>query len=249
MPGTTGPNLGLVWGWAPHEDGWGVGGFNPAMALLDAIVQLAVISQTATPPGSPSNGERYIVGASPTGAWSGQANTIAVYLTIGTAGWVFLTPKLGWRAWNAATADYIRFDGTAWLPEPVAQPMRGISFSRDPAELPGSDQSIFTHRFAFPFTIPADFADYGGASTTFGGSVVATADVVFRVQKALAASPLTFAAAGTITIGAGSIDISDLDSAGLAIAFAKKDSIRILAPTTPDAAFKGAFGTIIGRQA
>lgn len=117
MPGSTGPNLGLVWGYSPHEDGWGVGSYNPGFALLDSLVQLAVIDTLVTPPGSPANGDRYIVGASATGAWSGQDGKIAVYLTIGTPGWTFFTPKEGWRAFDIATLAYTHFDGANWISE------------------------------------------------------------------------------------------------------------------------------------
>ena len=47
---------------------------NEAIRALDAIVQLAVLDRDLTaPPGSPADGARYIVGTSPTGAWSGHA--------------------------------------------------------------------------------------------------------------------------------------------------------------------------------
>jgi hypothetical protein len=52
---------------------------NEALRALDAIVQLAVKDRdlTVAPP-SPSEGDRYIVAASPTGIWSGHATGIAV---------------------------------------------------------------------------------------------------------------------------------------------------------------------------
>lgn len=46
-----------------------------------------------TPPGSPTNGALYIVGPSPTGAWSGKAGKLALFIT-GT-GWVFGDPDDG----------------------------------------------------------------------------------------------------------------------------------------------------------
>ena len=52
------------------------------------IMQTGVVSVSLnTPPGSPAQGDTYIVGASPTGAWAGRANCIAGYF--GT-GWVFV---------------------------------------------------------------------------------------------------------------------------------------------------------------
>jgi hypothetical protein len=52
------------------------------------ILQTGVISVALnTPPGSPAQGDTYILGASPTGAWTGRANCLAGYF--GTA-WVFV---------------------------------------------------------------------------------------------------------------------------------------------------------------
>jgi hypothetical protein len=112
MPGTAGPNLGLVFGYSAHDNGWGLGSYNPAMEILDGIIFLSVTSAIiATPPGSPTAGDRYIVGPSPTGAWTGHAKDLAIYRA---SAWHFFTPKLGWQAWNVATSSYYRYDGSAW---------------------------------------------------------------------------------------------------------------------------------------
>ena len=66
---------------------------NEALRALDAIVQLAVSDKDlATPPGSPGDGACYIVAASPTGAWSGQAGKIAAYQD---GAWAFYEPARG----------------------------------------------------------------------------------------------------------------------------------------------------------
>ena len=127
MPGSTGPHLGLVWGYSPGENGWGVGGFNPNFARLDALTQLSVAEVLSTPPGTPANGDTYIVGASPTGAWAGHDDDVAVWYTIGTPAWLFLPPAEGHRAYNAATETYWTYDGSAWVEElPVAGPASAI---------------------------------------------------------------------------------------------------------------------------
>lgn len=112
MPGAAGPNLGLVTGYAAHESGWGLGAFNPGFDLLDATVFLRVLYLSNAPPGSPANGDRYIVGTSPTGAWATHANTIAVYRS---SAWVFYIPKAGWRAFDNTLKLYLRWSGTAWV--------------------------------------------------------------------------------------------------------------------------------------
>lgn len=86
---------------------------NEAVAYLDAHVHLAVINRTtATPPGSPTTGDRYLIAASPTGAWTGQAGSVAFYLN---GAWKFSTPKEGWWLWDAATDKMFRYTGAAWL--------------------------------------------------------------------------------------------------------------------------------------
>lgn len=99
---------------------------NSLRALLravDALVQASVLSLViATPPGSPSNGDAYVVAASPTGAWAGQAGNIAVWSTqVATAdtntkvpAWEFHAPKAGWMVFNAADKSFYVYDGTAW---------------------------------------------------------------------------------------------------------------------------------------
>lgn len=56
-------------------------GLNESINVIDALLQVAAVSVGEnTPPGSPAAGARYIVGTSPTGAWSGQANKLARWL-------------------------------------------------------------------------------------------------------------------------------------------------------------------------
>ena len=53
---------------------------NDALNDLDFMAQLSALDHTlATPPGSPSTGDTYIIAASPTGAWTGFANAVAGY--------------------------------------------------------------------------------------------------------------------------------------------------------------------------
>jgi len=86
--------------------------FNEAMFKLDAATQLAVIDRGLnTPPGSPAEGDRYIVASGATGDWTGAEDLIAVYQN---AGWVFLTPRNGWKAFVLDEAIDIRYNGSAW---------------------------------------------------------------------------------------------------------------------------------------
>jgi hypothetical protein len=65
----------------------------------------------ATPPGSPADGDCYLVAASPTGAWTGKAAKIAFY--VNTA-WVFITVIEGFTAWVNDENVLVGYDGAAW---------------------------------------------------------------------------------------------------------------------------------------
>jgi hypothetical protein len=85
---------------------------NEALRALDALVQLAVVDRDlAEPPSTPAEGARYIVAASPSGAWNGHANDIAAYQD---GAWAFYTPQEGWIAWLGDENSAVVFDGSAW---------------------------------------------------------------------------------------------------------------------------------------
>ena len=73
---------------------------NEAIELLDALSQLTLKAvDQQTPPTSPSEGDRWGVGATPTGDWAGQPNMIATWRG---GGWLFIQPDDGWLAWVLA---------------------------------------------------------------------------------------------------------------------------------------------------
>jgi hypothetical protein len=93
------------------------------LRAFDQLVQGTVkaVNQN-TPPGSPANGDAYVVGSAPTGAWAGQAGKVAVYSTeIATTdtntkvpAWEFHTPKAGWIFFSEADGDFALYTGAAW---------------------------------------------------------------------------------------------------------------------------------------
>jgi hypothetical protein len=85
---------------------------NEALRALDAIVQLSVLDRDLTaPPGSPDEGDRYIVGASATGAWDVHDDEIAAWQD---GVWTFYTPNEGWRAWVEDESELVVWTGAAW---------------------------------------------------------------------------------------------------------------------------------------
>jgi hypothetical protein len=97
---------------------------NEAILLLQ-LMQVGVISSGSnTAPGSPTDGDSYIVGSSPTGAWGGRANTLAIYYN---GSWRFVpdrnssgtvialgTIHEGLMVWNRALNAMMVWSGTAW---------------------------------------------------------------------------------------------------------------------------------------
>lgn len=231
MPGSLGPNAGFTYGWADGETGWGLLGFNPNFAMLDALFMGEVISHTLnTPPGSPAQGARYIVGAAPTGAWANQAGKIAV--RVDTA-WVFYTPKSGWRIRSAAAGAFLFYNGSVWAAElPASQPY-DVAFW-----IPGvmfANEKLF--RFAGPnraLTFPANFA---GSSAR--GAVTATASTVIDVQK-------NGASVGSITFAAGSATGVFTTASGAAVTLAQNDTLVGIAPASADTTLADVAITLMG---
>jgi hypothetical protein len=85
---------------------------NDGLQILDILVQTAVIDKDDTaPPGSPSDGDLYIVAATATGAWAGHDTELAYY----RSGWVFYAPFEGVRAWVSDEDLSYTWDGSAWV--------------------------------------------------------------------------------------------------------------------------------------
>lgn len=97
---------------------------NLSFAQIDQLLQAAVVDKDlATPPVSPTNGALYIVAASPTGAWSGQAGKLAYWLT-SVGAWTFVTPRTGFTVavldeldGSGLPRDY-RYNGSSWVQRP-----------------------------------------------------------------------------------------------------------------------------------
>lgn len=88
---------------------------NEALNRLDVLVQsVAQDADLNTPPGSPTLGHCYIIGASPTGAWSGKAKQIAQAIE---GGWFFVAPFKLLKFWVESKDLFYVYDGSTWMPE------------------------------------------------------------------------------------------------------------------------------------
>ena len=82
---------------------------NEALRLLDGLVQLSVLDRDLTaPPGSPADGDRYIVASGATGDWAGWDLNVALWTD---GAWLRLPPRTGWRAWVEDEGLLLVYDG------------------------------------------------------------------------------------------------------------------------------------------
>lgn len=112
---TNGINLGLMVNGTPGEEH-----YDELMAFLrgvDSLVMPIVQAIQSAPPATPTNGQLWAIGASATGAWSGQDGKLARWVADGVNAWQFFTPKKGWQAVinTGANGVPILFNGTSWI--------------------------------------------------------------------------------------------------------------------------------------
>lgn len=120
---------------------------NEALQQLDLLVQLNVEAFDAlNPPGNPQPGRIWALGADPDGDWAGQGGRLAAWLS---GGWVFVTPRAGWRA-AQGSALRIYTEGQWQAPDlPVLDNLDGIGVNAgfDPVNRlsVASPASLFSH--------------------------------------------------------------------------------------------------------
>ncbi len=114
------------------------------------------VQAVANSPTITTNGTRYIVGSSPTGAFAGQANNLAVMVS---GAWVFYPPFNGLSVYNLATGTEFRYGGSTW-----ATVLAGYSSAEALAGV--SDTMGLT-----PGGLMAYLSQYGGPGSTYNATV------------------------------------------------------------------------------
>lgn len=123
------PGLNLRAGYDDGEDGYGTA-LSEDIRKLSAIGHLFVIARTVALPGSPNNGDRYVL-ANATGG--GAQHDIAYFDEDWAAGWVFISPYDGFEAWCDDENVQLRYttargwyaidaDETPYTPEETSGP-------------------------------------------------------------------------------------------------------------------------------
>lgn len=100
---------------------------NGALNLLQIMLYGVISLPGNAPPGGPDEGDTFIVGTVPTGAWAGEANKIAGWFG---GAWVFLpgvdssgssiamgVDQEGMRVWSQADDCGFVWTGSGWLAE------------------------------------------------------------------------------------------------------------------------------------
>ena len=100
---------------------------NEALALLDCVAQLRVLSSTlSAPPAAVAEGDAFLVPVGASDDWFGLDGRIAVAVN---GGWRSIAPKAGWQCFNVETGTHMLFDGTGWLDSTLAATPTGAATS------------------------------------------------------------------------------------------------------------------------
>ena len=138
---------------------------NEGLRKLDALVLLAVEDKDlSSPPGSPSDGARYVPAATASGLWSGKENYVAHYVD---GAWEFYSPREGFTAYMRDEDRFYFYDGSAWTAIENALSFASLAV--------GGPVQIGSYAVAgLPSAAPA--AQIAYVSDETGGSVLAFSD-------------------------------------------------------------------------
>lgn len=226
MTARTLPGLGLSGFWDLGEDDWNTG-MDVNLRLLSALVQGKAISMTTSLPGSPSDGDIYIVPSADT-----NGNDIAIR---DDGSWVYLVPVEGDMIYVTDEGSLYQFDGLAWQEFTGGGGGGGatkveLSFY---AEAALSDSEVIygyvaTQSFDFPAGLTGSYVKAGTA---------ATASTVLSIkQNGTEIGTATFAAAGTTA----TLAMASLTS------ISPGDIITVVGPATHDTTLAGVYGSLLG---
>ena len=86
---------------------------NEALVRLDGLAQLRLLSNSlTTPPITAADGDTYGVPIGGVNEWSLNIGDVAIY---SNGGWVFVTPKAGWRGYIVDQGQSAIYSGTGWV--------------------------------------------------------------------------------------------------------------------------------------
>jgi len=185
---------------------------NTALRQFEARTVRVLSRATGTPPGSPAEGDSYIIPAGATGVWASKTDQIASWIG---GGWSYYTPIEGvGPLWVNDENAIVNFSGTAWVLTggSTAPYITGGALSGKP----GLNQVMLVHPMAIATSFPSGLANSKGYAR-----VAATAQTDFDLRKKLsgggaessigtmrfaaAAQEATFIFSSTVTFAIGDV--------------------------------------------
>ena len=101
---------------------------NEAHALIDALLHAAIEGSADSPPPTPEEGECWLVGDEPSGAWADHAGMLAAYQA---GDWLFAAPRDGLHLLDRSTGQDIRYLDGWQRPETPAAPTGGTTIDAE----------------------------------------------------------------------------------------------------------------------
>jgi len=212
---------------------------NSALRDLDCLVQASAIDKDLSDaPGAPSDGDTYIVGASPTSGddWDGHTDDIAYYES---SAWAFHTPDEGWRIYVQDEAKYYTFTSAS------------IGWETDESILGSDTYDVAVYKpgqptaaeIIFKMTFVRDilFADeFTGSAGALGAGPAASAGVDFIIKNNGSQIGLMSFASGATTATFTTDSAAETISAG--------DVLTVVAPDPQDASLSDINFTLKGTK-
>lgn len=197
---------------------------NDGLRVLDALVQAVIIDRDLTaPPGSPSDGDTYIVRTTATGDWATHEDEIAYYKS---SVWEFHTPAEGWVVYAQDENELLIYQGSAgWdtLVSVLEADSHDVGGSKEGQ--PGSSEVLARIVFVRAVTFADDFA---GSQGVVGTAPTDSAGADFDIQKdGSSVGTMSFASAATTATFTS-------DSGG--VSFAAGEVLTVVAPGSQDPA-------------
>lgn len=212
MPPRQYPHLGLWGDWDLGENNWKDNN-DINLRTLSVLTQCRVISRVTVLPGSPAQGDVYIV---PTG--EANENQVALY---DESAWHYVVPIAGFIVYVADESKFYNYNGTIWVEMATGGGgTNSVEFSTFAAGILTDGEILIRHVITIPCTFPLNLV-----GSDIDADVAATGSSVFSVKKnGVEFATATIAAAGT-----------SATFAGPQTAFVAGDVLTVTAPATADA--------------
>ena len=226
---------------------------NEALRRLDALVQVTVQSAAlVAPPGGPVEGQRWILPASPTGAWAGHAGQIAAWQD---GAWAFYAPLDGWTAIDINTDTLLLYNaGTGIWAALITGVFSDAAFTLqddiDPTKQARFQIAGFTAGATRVFTLPdvsSSVAVLSGVAQTFQNTTTFSGATV-SVGTATAASTIGLGTGATTSGVTKAVNIGTAGASGsttnVAIGSAVAGALGSLTINSPTVIFGSTVSTI-----